>query len=394
MTTTEGSGVPSGTASKYVYHFGDGQADGSADMRNLLGGKGAGLAEMTNLGIPVPPGFTITTEVCTAFYEQRPPATPTASRTRCARASRFVESLLGRRFGDPERPAARLGALRRARLDARHDGHHPQPRPQRRDRRGPGARDRRRALRLRLLPPLRRDVRRRRARPEGARPTRTTTRSRRILEAKKHALGVELDTELHADGAARSSSPSSRRDPASARGIDFPEDPWEQLWGAIGAVFGSWENPRAVTYRRMYEHPRRLGHRRQRPGDGLRQPGRRLRHRRRLHARPVDRREPLLRRVPGQRPGRGRRRRHPHAAADHAARRKTDGQTVARRGDAARPTRELDARLQAARAALPRHAGHRVHDPAGPALAAADPQRQAHRPARWSRSPSTWCARA
>ena len=69
MTTPQSTPGPTSTTPKYVYRFGDGRADGSADMRDLLGGKGAGLAEMTNLGIPVPPGFTLTTDVCTSFYE-------------------------------------------------------------------------------------------------------------------------------------------------------------------------------------------------------------------------------------------------------------------------------------------------------------------------------------
>ncbi len=123
---------------KYVYFFGGGKADGNADMKNLLGGKGAGLAEMTNIGIPVPPGFTITTEVCTAFYENGRQLPRRARASRCARASPSSRASLGRKFGDADAPAARLGALRRPRLDARHDGHRPQPRPQRRRRRRPG----------------------------------------------------------------------------------------------------------------------------------------------------------------------------------------------------------------------------------------------------------------
>ena len=109
-------------------------------MKNLLGGKGANLAEMAGLGLPVPPGFTITTEVCAA-YDPKTGTYPSGAR----RAGRQPRSRASRRswarsFGDTAEPAARLGALRRARLDAGHDGHRPQPRPQRRDRRGPRAR--------------------------------------------------------------------------------------------------------------------------------------------------------------------------------------------------------------------------------------------------------------
>ncbi len=95
------------------------------------------------------------------------------------------------------------------------------------------------------------------------------------------------------------------------------------MWEAIGAVFGSWNNDRAVVYRRQYGYPARLGHGRQHLLDGLRQHGRRLRHRRRLHARPGHRREGLLRRIPHQRPGRRRRRRHPHAQEDRRTARRT-----------------------------------------------------------------------
>src|SRR5579885_1553138 len=112
-------------AGKWVYAFGDGRAEGKASMRNLLGGKGAGLAEMANLGLPVPPGFTITTEVCTYFY---------AHDRQDLRRQR--QSALG------------LGALGCPRLDAGHDGHRAQPRPQRRDRRGSGEEIRRPALRV------------------------------------------------------------------------------------------------------------------------------------------------------------------------------------------------------------------------------------------------------
>ena len=124
---------------------------------------------------------------------------------------------------------------------------------------------------------------------------------------------------------------------AQETGKPFPQDPEEQLWGAIGAVFGSWMNPRANTYRRLHDIPGELGHRGQRAGDGVRQHGRRLRHRRLLHPRPVDRRERLLRRVPGERAGRGRRGRHPHAAADVQGARQA-GRGADGRGDARRPT--------------------------------------------------------
>src|SRR5215831_12667834 len=91
------------TAIKYVYRFGEGRADGSADMRNLLGGKGAGLAEMTNIAIPVPPGFTITTEVCTAYYANNR-RYPESLEEQVREGIAFIERLLGRGFGDREKP--------------------------------------------------------------------------------------------------------------------------------------------------------------------------------------------------------------------------------------------------------------------------------------------------
>src|SRR6516162_7726322 len=114
---------------KWVYLFGDGGAEGCADRKNLLGGKGAGLAEMSHLGLPVPPGFTITTEACSYFYSHGKsfPA-DLLEQVECALAE--IERSLDARFG-PRPPASGIGALRRTRLDAGHDGHRAQPRAQR-----------------------------------------------------------------------------------------------------------------------------------------------------------------------------------------------------------------------------------------------------------------------
>ena len=132
---------------KWVYAFGDGQAEGSADMRDLLGGKGAGLAEMANLGLPVPPGFTITTEVCT-YFTRTTSTIRTTSKRRSRRRSTQVGRITGKMFRRRRQSAAGLGALGRPRLDAGHDGHRAQSRPQRRDGRGAGQEIRRPALRL------------------------------------------------------------------------------------------------------------------------------------------------------------------------------------------------------------------------------------------------------
>ena len=133
--------------SKWVYPFGRDGAEGRAEMRNLLGGKGANLAEMSNLGLPVPPGFTITTEVCTHFYANGKTYPPDLE-AQVADALAGIEKAIGAEFGDPERPllvSVRSGA--RASMPG-HDGYRAQPRPQRRHRAGSGAPQRRRALRL------------------------------------------------------------------------------------------------------------------------------------------------------------------------------------------------------------------------------------------------------
>ena len=118
---------------QFVYYFGDGKADGDGTMKPLLGGKGANLAEMTRIGLPVPPGFTITTEVCTYFYAHKT-TYPPALQAQVERASRTWRRSWAQVRRHEGHAAARRRALRRARFDAGHDGHDPQSRPQRRDR--------------------------------------------------------------------------------------------------------------------------------------------------------------------------------------------------------------------------------------------------------------------
>ena len=117
--------------SKYVYFFGGGKADGRADMKDLLGGKGANLAEMTNIGLPVPAGFTITTEVCTYFYAHGTHLPARAQGRGRADALQQDRRGHGRQVRRRQEPAAGLLPLRRPRLHAGHDGHRPQHRPQR-----------------------------------------------------------------------------------------------------------------------------------------------------------------------------------------------------------------------------------------------------------------------
>jgi pyruvate,orthophosphate dikinase len=236
---------------KYVYRFGDGRADGSAGMRNLLGGKGAGLAEMSSIGIPVPPGFTITTEVCTEFYKAGR-TYPEALAGQVRDGIAYIEDLLGSRFGDPGRPllvSVRSGArvsmpgmmdtvlnlglndavvagLARQSGDARF------------------AYDSYRRF-VQMYGDVVLDLK-----PRG----KEIDPFEAILEAKKHAAGVELDTELTAEQL-KELVGEFKAEIKRRKGVDFPEDPWDQLWGAIGAVFGSWNNPRAITYRRLYAYP-------------------------------------------------------------------------------------------------------------------------------------------
>ena len=153
-------------AEKYVYSFGPNGTDGDASMRALLGGKGANLAEMTNLGLPVPAGFTIGTNVCTYYYDHDR-TYPPELRKLVDEAMAKIEKEMGAKFGSTDQSAAGLLPLGRPRLDARHDGHGAQHRPERPDGRGPGQAVGQRALRLGQLSPLRADVRRRRARHEA-----------------------------------------------------------------------------------------------------------------------------------------------------------------------------------------------------------------------------------
>jgi pyruvate,orthophosphate dikinase len=122
------------TSTQWVYFFGGGSADGGADLKNLLGGKGANVAEMARLGIPVPPGFTLTTEVCTHFMRKNGEY-PEGLREAVDASLSRLEKMTGKRFGDAKNP---LLLSVRSRLDAGHDGHGVEPRPQRRDGARPG----------------------------------------------------------------------------------------------------------------------------------------------------------------------------------------------------------------------------------------------------------------
>ena len=193
-------------------------------MRNLLGGKGAGLAEMANLGLPVPPGFTITTDGLHALLRERQDLSEGPAGAGRAPRSPQVGRITGKSLRRQAKPAAGLGALGGARVDAGHDGHRAQSRPQRRDRRGAGEELRRQALRLRLLSPLHHDVFRRRARH------RIIITSRRSSTTTRTDNGYTLDTDLDGrrlgragraatrSGSRRSTARRSRRTRTSSSG--------------------------------------------------------------------------------------------------------------------------------------------------------------------------------
>jgi pyruvate, orthophosphate dikinase len=242
---------------KYVYTFGAGQADGDGKMKELLGGKGAGLAEMNKLGLPVPPGFTITTEVCRWHYAHGR-AYPDGLDAEVRAAMRTVEERVGAgRFGDAGDPllmSVRSGArvsmpgmmdtvlnlgLNDATVDAL-------------ARRSGSARF--------AWDSYRRFVQMYGDVVLGLKPESKTETDpfEALLEHKKEKRGVTLDTEL-SEADLRELVAEFKAEIKRRKGVAFPEDPWEQLWGAIKAVFGSWENPRAVTYRQMYSIPSEWG---------------------------------------------------------------------------------------------------------------------------------------
>ncbi len=235
---------------KYVYFFGKGKADGKSDMKNLLGGKGANLAEMTNLGIPVPPGFTITTEVCT-YHHQHNQQYPAELEAQIRENLQKVEALMGRKFGDSRNPllvSVRSGA--RASM--------------------PGMMDTILNLGLNSETVLgiiessgnerfgydsyRRFIQMYSDVVLGVPRHKFEQRIDRLKEEKK----LKLDTDLSAQDWKTLVS-EFKEIVKTQTGKDFPEDPWQQLWGAIGAVFKSWMNKRAIEYRRIHAIPAEWG---------------------------------------------------------------------------------------------------------------------------------------
>ncbi|MEO1568663.1 MAG: pyruvate, phosphate dikinase [Pseudomonadota bacterium] len=237
------------TASQMVYSFGGGTADGDASMRNDLGGKGANLAEMAKLGLPVPPGFTITTGVCTAFYDLGR-TYPDGLQAEVDAALKAVETHTGKAFGDPANPllvSVRSGA--RASM--------------------PGMMDT--VLNLGLNEETARGM----AAKAGERFAYDSYRRfiqmysnvvlglkhdtfEHLLDDYKEREDYALDTDMTAEDW-KAIIVQYKQAVQDQLGKPFPDDPKDQLWGAIGAVFGSWMNDRAITYRKLNDIPREWG---------------------------------------------------------------------------------------------------------------------------------------
>jgi pyruvate,orthophosphate dikinase len=237
---------------KYVYSFGGGRAEGKADMKSLLGGKGANLAEMTNIGLPVPPGFTITTEVCTYYYAHNRHY-PTTLAKEVYQAIQKLNKAMGSKFGDAKNPL-----LVSVRSGARSSM--------------PGMMDT--ILNLGMNDVVAEGLIQKTNNPRfvydsyrrfvqmygdvvmGVRPKgkHDTDPFEAIIEHKKKLKHVHLDTDLTAEDL-KDLVKLFKKAIKNNTGKEFPEDPEEQIWGAVGAVFGSWNNDRAIAYRKMNNIP-------------------------------------------------------------------------------------------------------------------------------------------
>lgn len=242
---------------KHVYTFGNGEAEGNAKMKNLLGGKGANLAEMNLIGVPVPPGFTITTEVCTLYNEKGKDAAVERIKAEVEEAVKVVENIMGTKFGDKENPllmSVRSGA--RASM--------------------PGMMDT--VLNLGLNDDAVEGIAKKSGNSRfawdsyrrfvqmfgdvvlGMKPESKEDPDpfEEIIDILKEEKGVELDTDLTTDDlkelVKRFKSAVKKQ-----TGKDFPVDPWEQLWGSVTSVFDSWMNDRAILYRKMEKIPDEWG---------------------------------------------------------------------------------------------------------------------------------------
>ncbi|NLF43126.1 MAG: pyruvate, phosphate dikinase [Bacteroidales bacterium] len=246
-----------GKAAKNVYFFGGKKADGDSSMRNLLGGKGANLAEMVNIGVPVPPGITITTEVCTVYNQQGRDYAVKLIKADVEANIKKVEKEMNAGFGDPKNPlllSVRSGA--RASMPGMMDtvlnlGLNEQTLK--------GMLDKTKNERF-VWDSYRRFVQMYGDVVLGMKPVNKEDEDPfdEIMDHLKKEKGVKTDQELTTDDLKE----LVKRFKAAVKkqtGKDFPEDPWEQLWGSVCAVFDSWMNERAITYRKLYNIPEEWG---------------------------------------------------------------------------------------------------------------------------------------
>ena len=242
---------------KRVYTFGNGKAEGSADMKNLLGGKGANLAEMNLIGVPVPPGFTITTEVCTEYNEKGKDAIVKIIKEDVENSIKHIESLTGNKFDDSENPLL-VSVRSGARVSM------------------PGMMDT--VLNLGMNDRVVEALASKSGNPRfawdsyrrfvqmygdvvlGMKPKNKTDIDpfEEVMDGVKEKKGVKLDTELDVDDL-KTLVKLFKEAVLKATGKEFPESAWDQLWGAICAVFDSWMNERAILYRRMNQIPEEWG---------------------------------------------------------------------------------------------------------------------------------------
>ena len=242
---------------KYVYTFGDGKAEGKADMKNLIGGKGANLAEMNLIGVPVPPGFSITTEVCTIYTQQGHDAAVSAIKEEVEAAVALIEELTNTTFGDKDNPCL-VSVRSGARVSM------------------PGMMDTVLNLGLNDLAvqgiakksgnerfawdSYRRFVQMYGDVVLGMKPESKEDIDpfEAIMETLKEEKGIELDTQFTTEDL-KLLVIRFKEAVLKVTGKSFPDDPWEQLWGAVSAVFDSWMNERAIYYRKLNNIPAEWG---------------------------------------------------------------------------------------------------------------------------------------
>ena len=242
---------------KRVYTFGNGAAEGRADMKNLLGGKGANLAEMNLIGVPVPPGFTITTEACTEYNELGKDYVVGVLKEDVEKAVSLIEAQTGTKFGDKENPCL-VSVRSGARVSM------------------PGMMDT--VLNLGLNDDAVEGIARKSGNARfawdsyrrfvqmygdvvlGMKPQSKEDIDpfEEIMDEMKESKGIELDTEFTTDDL-KELVKRFKEAVKKNTGNDFPVNPWDQLWGAVCAVFDSWMNERAILYRKMNNFPEEWG---------------------------------------------------------------------------------------------------------------------------------------